>query len=146
MTFATPDFGTSGGVACLLLLVWALVFALVLWGVARGALLLQRGSPRQKKCGVVLLLVSALLPLSCCLGPSQVTRLVYGNYPLGSYPDNEIREGMTGEEVVAVLGTPHERHEQDEGECWYYWIDSFGISWFAVRFGRDGRVVGTHGN
>lgn len=82
----------------------------------------------------------------CCQGPPHLIRLFYGNSPIGSYPSNKIKEGMSAEEVVAILGTPHERHDSSEGESWYYWIDSFGITWFAVWFGPDGRVVGTRGN
>ena len=70
----------------------------------------------------------------------------YGNYPLGSYPNGKITEGMTRDEVSAVLGSPHERFTSDDEESWYYWIDSFGIGYFCVRFGPEGRVTGTHGN
>jgi outer membrane protein assembly factor BamE (lipoprotein component of BamABCDE complex) len=72
--------------------------------------------------------------------------MLYGNYPLGSYPNSRIRIGMTADEVVATLGTPHQRRKRDEGVTWYYWIDSFGDSWFGVDFGPDGRVVYTYGN
>jgi hypothetical protein len=146
MIFATPDFGTSGSIACFLLLVWALVLAFAVWGVARGTQLLGGDSPQDKKRGILLLLVSGLVPFSCCVGPSQVIRLVYGNYPLGRYPDNKVKEGMTAEEVVAALATPHERYKEDDGESWYYWIDSWGLYWFCVRLGPDGRVISTHGN
>jgi hypothetical protein len=146
MIFATPDFGASIGVGCFLLVVWAFVLALVIVGFARGVRLLKSGSPQGRRYGVLLLLVSGLVPLSCCLGPSQVIRVIYGNYPLGSYPNNKVKEGMTADEVVAMLGTPHERHKQGERESWFYWIDSFSISWFGVDFGPDGRVVHTYGN
>jgi hypothetical protein len=69
-----------------------------------------------------------------------------GNYPIGSFPKNKIKEGMTADEVVAILGVPHERYKQDDTENWYYRIDSFGIDWLAVQFSPDGRVVGTHPN
>jgi hypothetical protein len=142
MFFATPDFGTSGGMVCFLGLIWAFVLGFVLLGLAKGIRLLDRDSPRANKSAVLLLLMCGLVPVSCCLGPPHVVRLMYSNYPLGSYPNNKIRVGMTEDEVVATLGTPHERHS----DSWYYWIDSFGISWFAVDFGPDGRVAGTHGN
>jgi outer membrane protein assembly factor BamE (lipoprotein component of BamABCDE complex) len=53
---------------------------------------------------------------------------------------------MTRDEVAAILGSPHERFKKDDAESWYYWIDSFGVSYFGVRFGPEGRVIGTHGN
>lgn len=146
MIFATPDFGTSAAVACFVLVVWAFVLLFAGLGVVKGLRLLHTDSSRARRCGVLLLLASVLLPLSCCLGPAQLVRLSYGNYPLGSYPNGKVKEGMTADEVVATLGRPHERHKGGEGESWYYWIDSLGLYWFAVDFGPDGRVEGTHGN
>jgi hypothetical protein len=146
MPFATPDFGASAGIGCFVVLAWAFVLLLVGVGVVWGLKLLDGGSPKGRRRGVLLLVVSGLVPLSCCLGPSQVVRLVYGNYPLGHYPNNKVQEGMTAEEVVAVLGPPHERWKKGDGETWCYWIDSFGAYWFAVDFGEDGRVASTYGN
>jgi hypothetical protein len=146
MIFATPDFGASAGLGCFLLVVWAFVLVLAMLGVAKGVRLLQTGSPRGRRYGVLLLLASGLVPLSCCVGPSHLVRLVYGNYPLGSYPNGKVQEGMTADEVVGTLGQPHERRKQGEGERWYYWMDSFSMRWFGVDFGPDGRVVRTYGN
>ena len=53
---------------------------------------------------------------------------------------------MSGEEVVAILGNPHERYLKNGGENWLYWIDSFGLGWFGVDFGPNGYVVRTYGN
>lgn len=53
---------------------------------------------------------------------------------------------MSADEVVAVLGTPHERYKDEDGETWFYWIDSLGIDWFRVSFGQDGRVTETWSN
>jgi hypothetical protein len=144
--FATPDFGTSASLYGILVIVWAFVLLCVFVSFVSGIRLLKSGSPRRKRYGVFFLLLSAIVPSCCCLGPSQVIRLTYGNYPLGTYPNNKIKEGMTAEEVVAILGTPHERYKLDERESWYYWIDSFGIQWFAVNFGPDERVIRTYGN
>ncbi len=69
-----------------------------------------------------------------------------GYYPIGSYPNNKIQAGMSGEEVVAILGNPHEHYLKNGGENWLYWIDSFGLGWFGVDFGPDGYVVRTYGN
>jgi hypothetical protein len=146
MIFATPDFGASGAIVLCLLLAWAIVLVLVAVGIACGLRLLKNGSARARTWGGLLVLLSGLVPLSCCLLPPHAVRIAYGNYPLGSYPSNKIQEGMTKKEVLAILGPPHERFEEHDGESWYYWIDSFDISYFAVRFGPDGRVTGTHGN
>jgi hypothetical protein len=144
--FATPDFGASGAILLLLLIVWAIVFLFALIGISRGIKLLGSDSPKRRKNGFLLIAVSGLIPLLCCVGPSHVIRLVYGNYPLGAYPNNKIKKGMTRDEVEAILGTPHEQFKRDEEERWYYWLDSFGMGYFGVHFGPDGRVEGTHGN
>ena len=144
--FGTPDFGASGVPVLFLLIVWAIVLTLVSIGIVRGIRLLKSDSSKARKYGVLLLVVSGLVPFSCCLGPSQVVRLVYGNYPIGERPNNKIQEGMSFDEVTAILGTPHERFKKDDQESWYYWIDSFGIGWFAVDFGPDGNVERTYGN
>jgi outer membrane protein assembly factor BamE (lipoprotein component of BamABCDE complex) len=84
------------------------------------------------------------VPFLCCLGPRQAFRIAYGNYPIGSYRNGKIKEGMTADEVLAILGTPHERSVQADGENWIYWIDSFTLDWYSVSFGPDGRVERTH--
>jgi hypothetical protein len=145
--FATPDFGASSVIGFFLLIVWVIVAWLVLVGVLFGMRLLRSGSPKKKTFGGLLLLASGLIPLSSCLGPPYVIRLVYGNYPLGRYPNNKIGPGMSADKVVEILGTPHKRHKNHRGgETWYYWIDSFGAFWFAVDFEPDGYVIDTHGN
>jgi hypothetical protein len=144
--FATPDFGAAGGIACVLFIVWAIVLLVVMLGVAAGMRRVNSDSSQKRRTGVILLLASCLLPVACCLGPPQVFRLNYGSYPLGSYPDGKIQKGMTAEEVIAVLGEPHDRFKGDDDERWYYWLDSFGMGWFGVHFGPDGRVQSTYGN
>ncbi len=143
---ATPDFGSSAIIVYILLITWAVVLLIVSVGIIRGMILLDSESHRRRKRGALLILVSGLVPFLCCLGPPHVVRLVYGNYPIGRYPNNKIREGMTTDEVAAILGPPHERMKSGGAESWYYWIDSFGMGWFGVRFGSNGRVIGTHGN
>jgi hypothetical protein len=146
IVFATPDFGASGYVVLVIWVVGLLTFWLVAAGVAIGLRLFRSESSRRRLCGGLLLLVSGLTPFLCCLGPSQAIRLVYGNYPIGSYPTGKIKPGMSPDEVVATLGTPHERFKQGDVERWFYWIDAYGIHWFGVDFGPDGRVGGTYGN
>ncbi len=146
MLFATPDFGVSFAIMLFVLAIYVIVFTLVLVGAVWGMRLRRSGWPKTRRRGTLLVLASGLILLSCWLGPSLVVRLAYGYYPIGRYPDNEIKEGMSVDEVKGVLGSPHWRNKQDNEECWYYWIDSFGIHWFGVSFGPDGRVRHTYGN
>ena len=53
----------------------------------------------------------------------------------------QLRERLPDQPLVEVA-----RNTDLAGEGWYYWLDSFGIGYFGVRFGPDGRVTGTHGN
>ena len=53
---------------------------------------------------------------------------------------------MTRDEVTQTLGRPHERFSGGDGERWFYWLDSFGLGWFGLDFGPDGRVTGTYVN
>jgi hypothetical protein len=142
---ATPDFGAGASLGAILLIVWAVVLVLVMVGLGWGVKLLTSGTAKGRKQGMLLIVVSALIPLLCCLGPPQLVRIGYGNYPIGRYPSN-IREGMSANEVLGILGTPHERVREGDSERWYYWIDWVGISWAAVEFGPDGRVISIHGN
>jgi hypothetical protein len=144
--FATPDFGASGGISLMLIAVWAVVLIVALAGFIRARILLERGSLAERKRGTRLLIVCGLIPLFCCLCPPQVVRITYGNYPISSSSRDKVKEGMSADEVRALLGRPHEASTRQEGEFWYYWLDSYSISWFCVRFGSDGHVVGTHGN
>jgi hypothetical protein len=113
--FATPDFGTGAMIAVILLIVWAVVLALVAVGLVWGAWLLRRTRPGARKYGGLLILVSGAVPFFCCLAPPCAIRVTYGNYPIGSYPDGKIQEGMSAEEVKEILGTPHERGGEATG-------------------------------
>jgi hypothetical protein len=146
MIFATPDFGASAAIASIVGLAWLVIIVCAIGGTAWGVRRLRSGEPKSRKSGTLLVVVSLLIPFLCCFGPSQAIRIIYGNYPLGSYPNNKIQEGMSQDEVVAILGTPHERHGRADGEGWYYWIDSLGILYFGVQFGPDRKVTSTHGN
>jgi hypothetical protein len=141
--FATPDFGAGGIIFMFVLIAWAVVLAISVGGIILGTRLLRRGT---SKLGWMLVLASCFLPVFCYVAPPYLFRLEYGNYPLGSYPNNKIEEGMSQDEVVAILGPPHRRYEQNGNECWQYYIDSFDIRWFGVDFGPDGRVTHTYGN
>jgi hypothetical protein len=146
MLFATPDSGATGIIMMLfLLVVFGTVVVLPLVGFFRGKRMLKSQSRKARRRGLLLMLASVLIPLSCCLGPSQVVRLVSGNYPIGHYPNN-ITRGMSADEVEATLGSPHQRWKRGNVDSWYYWIDSFGIYWFGVDFGPDKRVTKTYGD
>ncbi len=145
MIFASPDFGASGSVVLMLLAAWLLLAGVVV-GAVIAVQLLRRDSTGSKIGGALLLSACVLLPLTCCVGPPYFVRVVYGNYPLGQYPNGVVREGMTGDEVRALLGSPHERYVHDREETWFYWLDSFDIHWFGVFYGPDGRVKSTSGN
>jgi outer membrane protein assembly factor BamE (lipoprotein component of BamABCDE complex) len=111
-----------------------------------GARYLVRGPVRQRRVGWALLLASLLLPASCWVVPSLVFRLTHGTGPIGDLPYRTVREGMTPEQVIAILGPPHDRHSGDDGEHWYYSKDSFGIDWFKVEFDPQARVRTTWSN
>ena len=82
MIFGTPDFGASAGISCFLVVVWAIVLLLVLLGFFAGTRLVQAESPRTRKCGILLMVLSGVVPFMCCVGPPQVVRIVHGNYPI----------------------------------------------------------------
>lgn len=144
--FATPDFGAGASILGLLALIWVAVILSAVGGILWGVWLLGRGTAQSRRKGLVVLLVSALVPLSCGLGPSVVFRLTYGRFPLSGDPRIRVSEGMSAERVRALLGEPHERTNRPDGEGWYYYQDSYGIYWFCVDFGLDRRVKGTHGH
>jgi outer membrane protein assembly factor BamE (lipoprotein component of BamABCDE complex) len=124
-----------------------MVVAITVLGIIRGLGLLSDESSARRRRGLLYLVASVLLPLCCWIGPSQVVRLEYGNYPIGEDSQKDrIREGMTMDEVTSMLGTPHERHSEAGKELWFYWMDAYSIFWFAVDFGPDGRVTKTYGN
>jgi len=144
--FATPDFGAGATILGILALIWLAVLVATSVGAIRGLILIHRGSSQIRRRGISLLLVSAAVPLSCCFGPSLLFRLSYGSFPVSGNLYAQVKEGMSADEVRAALGNPHKRYEEEVGERWYYYEDSFRIFWFCVDFGPDGRVKGRHGN
>ena len=146
--FAAPEFGVSGIIVVIVLIVWAVIVLLAVGGVLFGAQLLWHKSSRAKRvAGGLLLVVSCLLPVVCYFAPPYIVRLEYGNYPIGSYARSRIREGMSGNEVLMLLGPPQKRfREAADRETWIYWMDSYGAHWFGVDFGPDEHVTDTFGN
>ena len=97
-----------------------------------------------KKGGCLKLVAAAvvgcgLLLASCCLLPCLGRRV----------PDAltfQVKEGMTRDEVFAILGEPNERQPSRDGEeLWGYYIQEFGCSaWMNpvyVRFSGEGKVL-----
>ena len=147
MIFATPDFGAGAAAMMFICIIWMGVIAFAILGLTFGVKLCKSDKPQSKRYGLVLVLVSGIVPLCCWLLPAQVVRMTSGNYPLGEYPNKKIEQGMTRDEVESILGNPHERMDGGVGEgSWYYWIDSFGIRYFRVHFGPEGLVESTSGN
>jgi hypothetical protein len=146
MIFATPDFGAGAGAWGMVGFAWIVVLITVAIFVGMGLRLLQFRSVGLKCFGAFVLVMCGLVLLSCCFGPSEVVRLTYGNYPLGRYPNNKIKKGMTPDEVIGVLGQPHWREKSGNQDRWHYMLDAFDIGWFGVSFGADGRVESTYGD
>jgi hypothetical protein len=141
--FATPDFGATGFVILVLLGVGAVILLLAAIGFMVG---MTKYGETGSKAGCVLSLVSLLFPMICYFAPGLVFRLQYGHFPLGAYPSGKIEKGMTPGEVQAILGLPQRREKLRGEESWFYDLDSFGVYWFGVDFGPDGRVRNTYGN
>ncbi len=146
MVLATPDFGASGVIVLFLMAFWVILLALVFAGIFLGMRLRRNGRRTVRTLGLCLVLACCLAPLLCYLGPPHLVRIIYGNYPIGSYPSGKIERGMSAGEVVAILGRPHERPWRDNGETYIYWIDSCGIFYCAIDFGPDKRVTNIYGN
>jgi hypothetical protein len=146
MSLFATDFGAGSTFVFFLLIAWLVLLVLAAIGSIQGVRLLIRGSPRVRIYGLLLALGSLLIPLSCYFGPAQIFKLVYGSYPLGEYPTGKITPGMTTDQVLGILGPPHQRDKRDKGEEWIYDLDSWGIGYFGIDFGPDGRVTHTGGD
>jgi hypothetical protein len=147
MFFATPDFG-AGAMAMLVLLgVGLAVFGVALLCVVRGIVLLRRAAPGSKWSGLGLVAVGVLLPVCCCSGPSVLFRVHHDTPPLTGYPSGVVQEGMSAEEVRALLGNPHQFNDRNpERVTWLYYLDAIELNWFMVVFGPDGKVSHTGGS
>jgi outer membrane protein assembly factor BamE (lipoprotein component of BamABCDE complex) len=96
-----------------------------------------------QRLAVGFLLACALCLLSCCQIPNVFCRIQHGNWLAGS-EIKKVKEGMTQEEVEALLGPPHNRHDEGGGhESWTYYTHPFGFFYDGIQFGPDGRVSGT---
>jgi len=50
------------------------------------------------------------------IAPSLIFRREFGNYPIRAYPGGKIKEGVSFDQVKAILGTAYERSKRDERE------------------------------
>jgi outer membrane protein assembly factor BamE (lipoprotein component of BamABCDE complex) len=145
--FATPDWA-AGYVMQRLLIISAVVLAISAIGILLGVRLLSgKLSTGRKFAGGLLLLGGCLFPFICYFAttPAEV-RLENGTHPLESYPSGKIQQGMSRDDVKAILGPPQQRDANHDRETWMYLIDPYGEHWFGVDFGPDGRVTHTYGN
>ena len=144
--FATANWAAGYAMSCLLI-VSAVVLAISVVGIILGARLLRSTSPAGRRCGRgLLLLVACLLAICCYVARPQAVRLQNGTHPLGIYPSNKIQEGMSREDVEAILGPPYQRDEYNDRETWSYLVDPHGERFFFVDFGPDGRATSTYGD
>jgi hypothetical protein len=144
--FATPDFGVTGFIMLFWIIIGCIVLLLSVVGIIFGVRLLGSRSSTHKLLGCILFVVSGLLPVASYLTPSLIFHQSYGNDPIGHYPSGKIQNGMSFDQVVSILGTPHQRTKNTHGEMWLYWIDSFEVQWVGLDFGPDGHVINMYGN
>ncbi len=95
---------------------------------------------RPATCSVILI---ACMFFGCCCPPHllwlPIFLVQYGHLP-STGNRNDVEEGMTHEQVVAIMGTPHKR-EDDRGrdDRWTFYHDCIGFSFTVVWFDKDGR-------
>lgn len=94
-------------------------------------------NPSSERPVICLALIVVVLCLGCCGLPQILFRVAYGRGPLAT-DIRQVQPGMTPEEVNALLGPPHKKH--DDGEVWIYFEDSFAWSYLGVQFTREGVV------
>lgn len=57
-----------------------------------------------------------------------------------------VKEGMTEEEVITILGKPHERRPrrtEHDGESWPYFTDQYYGNYLGIQFNEQRRVYHT---
>jgi hypothetical protein len=142
MLFATPDLGAGGIIVLFFLGVWlaCLLFSLV--GIIIGIRFFSRASLQRKWRGLLILLVSASMPVALWYGPSVLFVWNCGRPPLRGYP-NAVEKGMTMEQVRALIGEPHGINPD---QSWVYYLDNLYVFYCRIAFGPDGRVEFKHGN
>ncbi len=142
MIFATPDFGAGGLIMLVVSAIFVAALVVAAIGIGWGLFLRKRADAKGRRWGMVVIIGSVMLPISCCSGPSVIFRLTHETPPLGRYPNGVIEAGMTPDEVRARLGPPHHLYLGS----WMYYLDPIEVRYFMVSFGPDGNVNGTGGN
>lgn len=92
-------------------------------------------SPVARGCAIV----SMALVLSCCLIPPIVNRLLYGRW--GTSRDfSHVKPGMTPEQMIDLVGPPHERIDRSDYKSWTYREGFLGLPTYGITFTEDGVV------
>ena len=137
---------TAGNAMQRLLTNLTVVLAISTAAIILGARLLRNTSSVGKKCaGALLLLIGCLLPFFWNVAGFQGGRLDTSTHTNGGFPGDKIKEGMSRDEVRAILGPPHQRKKNHDRETWTYWSDAYDGYAVTVDFGPDGRVTNSNG-
>lgn len=102
-------------------------------------------SALKQGCFTILAFPTALLLVACLL-PPIIFRANHGRGPISGWQYRQAwnAEGMTVDEVLQILGEPHDRVVEDDGsERWYYWGDSYGLGYVGLKIGPDRKVKHT---
>jgi hypothetical protein len=144
--FATPDFGAGGVVILILVGIIVVVSAMSIVAFFRGIdLCLEK--PTRRWLGIVLIGAGVALPLCTFCGPSLLFRLQHATPPIAEVPTGLIQEGMSPDEVRALLGPPHVVESYHSSQVkWLYWRDAIRLEWYSVWFGTDGKVTSAGGS
>jgi hypothetical protein len=86
---------------------------------------------------VVVPFVSAVAAL--VVVPQVGFRVAYGRGPLEANPASVV-EGMSPDEVIAILGPPHKREYEAGQAIWTYFQDSYTLDAIQVKFKKTGEV------
>jgi hypothetical protein len=143
MILASAGIGGSAGGLVLLIVAGIVLaaFTVSILAFFRGIDWCLEKPPIRRRLGVISTITGVLLLPCLFCGPRVLFRLQHATPPIADGPPGLIREGMSREEVEAILGPPH-RIESDRPPDvkWTYWRDAIRLNCFSVMFGEDGRV------
>ena len=143
MILANAGIGGVGSGCALLVLagIGLTAFAVSVLAFFRGIDWYLEEPPTRRRLGVFSIVAGVLLLPCLFCGPSVLFRLQHATPPIANVPAGLIREGMSREEVEAILGPPHliESYRPPDVK-WTYWHDAIRLNCFSVMFGEDGRV------
>ncbi|CAN5244427.1 hypothetical protein BH11PLA2_BH11PLA2_10150 [soil metagenome] len=119
----------AAGMAMLIVVLFALAGpVLAMLGVY--LLIVKKG---RRGVAVALIAGGVFLPVFCCGLPHLMFRLEHGRGPIDGALTHKIKNNMTSQEVVAILGPPH----SIDRDTWFYWDGAIAGTWFMVRFSGD---------